>query len=684
MALLYVTSSCTVVQDQLISPNITPESTECLTNTSYSGNTTVTGTASFYKRKLKNKSGAYVLGDPISTPLPIRFAEVQIVDSSGVIVQCGRTDGSGNIKAVDMTGTLNIPDAAGTYTIKVLARSNVTLGGLPGGKPPVIHHTAVKKDIYSNTVHYISTVITSNGSGNYTASMSAAAREVAISQAEYYLPGGAFNIYNDALSLYSYVGQNTGTANLTCLNNKLDIYWLPGFNPAQYIYPKADPGSLSTLSFYNRGYSELYISGGRQNNLSTQDTDHFDDTVILHELGHYLEDACGSMDSPGGSHYGLYRGDARLMWSEGWGNFTGVHMLRNNISLIYPNIVADTVTSDGWRFYLDTKGYDDTGTGSPSVPFSAAGAMMIRLNMTRAGLVTWPDGPAGPEETVTLKSGATRYYDVADSSTNPGEGLLREISIARSLFKGTNTCSTSIYCSGSNNYQNYWSAFSRLSGMGNSNYSFRSASLFWNRFAALNPPSLAAVDNMLNNDEAQQRNNNSVYDMSGSTPWVPYGIKLIKSDSACALKIKPIVNMGLTSGYADDQRFNSHFYTLDLSLLSGVTSINLQAINTTGTAGINHDLIVYREGYKFDEDCSTYGTDNICTSPQKAISSDMVTYDRSTGNSKTVSLSSLNSLSKYLLVVKSYTMPYSNISVGTEYTYTLTDQSGGYLCPGSY
>lgn len=671
--LFYAANSCTIAQDPQANLTQTPESSECTTNTSYSGSSTITGTAGFYKRKLKNKSGNYVLGDPISSTLPIRYAEVQVLNSGGSIVQCGRTDGSGNIKATDMSSTLRIPDVAGTYTIKVVSRGYVTLGesGIPVGKNPVIFHISVKKDIYSNSVHEISATVSSTGSGSYAANMSASARE----NDDANVPGGAFNIYNDILSLYLYVAKNTGTTDITCVNGKLNVYWQAGFNPAQYIYPSASPGSLSPLSFYNRGYSELYISGGRMNALYNQDTDHFDDTVIMHETGHYLEDVCGGMDSPGGSHYGLYRGDPRLMWSEGWGNFIGVHMLRNNVSLIYPNIVSDTSTTDGWRYYLDTKGYDDTISNTTS------GSMLIRINMARAG------STAGAQETVVLSSGATRYYDQVDSTNNPGEGHLREVSIARSLFKGTNSCSSSAYCSGTNYFPQYWLAFEKRSagiGMGKSSYAFRSSVLFWNRLAAVTGTFPAAIDSMLNSDEAQQRDTSSTYDMTGSTPWVPYGIKLAKSGSACTLKIRPIVNAGVTSGYADDQRFNSHFYTLDLSNLSGVSSITMTATNTSGTSGINHDLIIYPIGYNFDEDCSTYGTDNLCTSAQKTTSTQMRSYDRSSGNTKTVSLSSLSSLYKYLLVVKSYTMPYSSITNGTEYTYTLTDQSGGYLCPSSY
>lgn len=52
----------------------------------------------------------------------------------------------------------------------------------------------------------------------------------------------------------------------------------------------------------------------------TADDDGFDDTVMLHELGHYVEDVEGRTDSPGGNHDGSPV-DPRLAWSEGWATY---------------------------------------------------------------------------------------------------------------------------------------------------------------------------------------------------------------------------------------------------------------------------------------------------------------------------------------------------------------------------
>lgn len=658
--------SCTITEYLLEVPK-TPESAECKTNTPYSGNTVITGTAGFYKRMIKSKSGKYVLGNPISTPLPIRYAEIQVLDSTGAIVQCGKTDGAGDIKAYNMSDVLQIPDKEDVYTVRILARTNIRLPQLNGKTTETYFNVSVKQDIYSNAVHSMSSTITTVGPGSYAIALNAAAVESG-SAPDYFLPGGAFNIYNNVLTTYEYINSNTGNTDITCMNNRLNVYWKAGFNPAQYINPKANIGTLPVLSFYNRGYKELFISGGRNGYISNQDTDHFDDTVIIHEVGHYVEDACGAVDSPGDAHYGMYRGDPRLMWSEGWGNFFGVHILRNAGTSLFPGGNTGVLENTNWTYYLDTKGYDNASTSS--------GEQIIRVNLSLAG--------NNPESFLTADG--NRYYDKVDSLNNPGEGHFRELSISRSLFKGTNTKSLCTLCKNQDNFSNYWLAFERRTagnGMGKDIYPFRSSVRFWNRlFNIMGSSAFATIDEVLNSDEAQQRDTT----FTSSTPytWVPYGAKLVKSGT-CSINLSPRkedLTTGTFTNYADDQRFSSHFFMIDPSTLSSVTNIKLTLLSNVGTT-LDLDLILYPLDYDFDEDCVGYTSEyNKCTNPQKAISSQMIRYDRKTGNTgKTISIAGLTVGQKYLLVVKAYTMKTSSIAAGTTYNYTLTDQTGAHLCP---
>jgi len=149
----------------------TPEEELCTTSTTYSTGLIVSGTASFYKRNLDvTKIGAVVtqmtLGAPTTTAIPIRFAEIRVLNSAGQTVQCGKTNSSGALKALDGTADLKIPNTAGTYTVQVMSRANHTLS-VPMGKVAFKYLASVKKDLYSNALYSLSGTVTSTGSGSY-------------------------------------------------------------------------------------------------------------------------------------------------------------------------------------------------------------------------------------------------------------------------------------------------------------------------------------------------------------------------------------------------------------------------------------------------------------------------------------------------------------------------------------
>lgn len=628
-----------------ICSTVIAESSECSSAISPGTSpVTITGSAQFYKRSLQVTTLAsnvtdIVLGAPVSSALPIKYAEVQVLNSSGSVVQCGVTDSNGALKAVDGSSALQIPNSAGTYTVKVLARTNHTLAG---GSGNFKIYSSVKSDICSNAVHSVQTSITSNGTGPITASgLTAYARE---SETSGQIQGGAFNILNNLVATYEYLASNTGTSDLSCLNPKLHIYWQAGFNPAQYIYPDEDPNSLSNISYYLRGYNELYINGGKLGNVSAADTDHFDDAVIIHEIGHRLEDACGKMDSPGGTHNGLFRIDPRLAWSEGWGNFIGAHIFRNKISSINPQASTALSGYDGWLYYLDTEGYKDGST--------ITGYELIRLNLTKPG-----NNPEG-----FVSSGKTYYYDKVDPVANPGEGHFREVSIARALFKFNNTCNATT-CTDTNYFSQVWSAFERITtgiGMGKSTYPFRSSVRFYDRLNAVFSGTMPTViDNVLNTDEAQQRSTSLDYTISGNLTWPAYATKLTPTMSACNLEIRPKNEDATVTNVLSDQRYSDHFYYIDKATsLPSITQISLHTSYVAGTAALSFGLRLYEESYRFESATTNYAS--------------------------SLNVSSLNTSTPYLLNIRAYTAGVT-VSSSTRYTYALTTNNPGeYLCPSSF
>ena len=650
-----------LVEDTLTpsTPATSDETSFCSTETTYSPGVAVSGTAKFRRRGLNLQiSGGIVTsattGAVISTALPIKYAEIRVLNSSGNTIQCGTTNSSGELRALNGTSPLFLPIAAGNYTIEVYARSNYTFASI--GKPSsATLSTAVKEDIYSSTVYKISGTFTSSGFGggaNSPLNLVAQADEATSSKIE----GGAFNLYNDWVTTFEYLTStsNTGSLDVSCLNQRLDMYWKAGFNPATYIDSTVNPNS--TISFYLRDHNELYICGGVLGNVSTKDTDHWDDTVILHEMGHHIENVCGRMDSPGGAHYAQYRIDPRLAWSEAWGNFIGGHILKNNTAKINPDLPA-ALPNGEWLHYNDTVGYRD----NPATQF-AGSAILIRLN----------------------SDGSSAAHDVVDPLMNPGESHTREASIARGLFKGVNTCTN---CGGGIGFDKYWTALgTTINGMGYSTSPFSSSAKFFAKvFAANGNTFSASMTTITTNDEALQRVGSSAFNITAGTSttgtvtanaWPGYGIKLTTNNS-CNQTALQARNADNTFGLESDQRYSNHFYAFRKADLSGVTQIRMVP---NSSCQVDLDLIVFNLGYDYVEDC---GSSTPC-SKASLDGVNSVTHSRSTtmGATEAVTISGLTS-AYYLLNVRGFSSNPNFVPNTTTCVYRLTDQSGNTLCPST-
>ena len=92
----------------------------------------------------------------------------------------------------------------------------------------------------------------------------------------------------------------------------LDVFWSVNNTGATNNFDLT-AGQVSTTSYFP-GISMMFILGD-----VAYDTDEFDDTVVLHEWGHYFEDVLSRSESPGGTHSFGESLDASLAFSEGWG-----------------------------------------------------------------------------------------------------------------------------------------------------------------------------------------------------------------------------------------------------------------------------------------------------------------------------------------------------------------------------
>ena len=313
----------------------------CSNITDYAGGYSITGTAVYEYRADGN--GA------VAGPNPIRFAEIRVTNSAGIVIQCGTTGSSGQF-------SLKLPADDSTVRVTIASRADNNY-----------LKAYVLKDPTSNTFHSLSRVVTLDGSktiGTLTASATGS------------LEGGAFNILDKIADANAFIRAETAGCSATysgCtpfgVAPLVHAYWSPGLNPGAYF-------GLGPLSFYIKGEGELYILGGVNGDVDHSDTDHFDNTIILHEYGHFLEDHYSITDSPGGAHSGNTILDPRLAWGEGWANF-----------------FQAAVTGD--YVYRDTGG---TPEGAPFIYFEE-------------------DLVAGTK----------------DSTTTLGEGNFREFSITRAL-----------------------------------------------------------------------------------------------------------------------------------------------------------------------------------------------------------------------------------------------------------
>lgn len=294
-------------------------------------------------------------------PNPIRYAEVRATDSAGAIVQCGETDADGSF-------AIDLPQNGATYTISVASRAANSANS-----------AYILTNPTDNQFYALSATVTASTDDSSLWLMASATGT---------LEGGAFNILDQILKAQEYVRAQTASCGSTftdCVPFSVAplvyVYWAPGISPGQYF------GISGGISFYLNGQKKLYLLGGLNDDTTSSDMDHFDNSVIIHEYGHFLEDQFASPDSPGGSHNGNSIIDPRLAWGEGWADF-----------------FQAAVT--GSPYYRDTTGTVDCSTSNPT-------------SCTHTSFNEPLDYPGSQDQ---------------PASSPNGEGNFREFSVARILW----------------------------------------------------------------------------------------------------------------------------------------------------------------------------------------------------------------------------------------------------------
>jgi len=112
-------------------------------------------------------------------------------------------------------------------------------------------------------------------------------------------------------------------------------------------------GQIGTSSFtISNGTPVIRILGDENN-----DTDEYDVHVVVHEFGHYFEEALSRSDSIGGPHTQSDRLDARIAFGEGWGNALSGMILED------PVYRDSSFAAQGRGFGINVENNTHTSTG---------------------------------------------------------------------------------------------------------------------------------------------------------------------------------------------------------------------------------------------------------------------------------------------------------------------------------
>lgn len=141
----------------------------------------------------------------------------------------------------------------------------------------------------------------------------------------------------------------------------LTLFWSVSNRPAEPLCPSS--GNIGT-TFYTSGGNisqacepiagGIYVLG----NFEALDTDEFDQHVVAHEFGHYVEAEFSRSDSIGGSHGDGDKLDLRVAFGEGWGNaFAG--MVVNDP--VYRDSFSRMSNDFGFDVEQDDTRFDDGG-----------------------------------------------------------------------------------------------------------------------------------------------------------------------------------------------------------------------------------------------------------------------------------------------------------------------------------
>ncbi|HEY7640870.1 MAG TPA: hypothetical protein VH814_14180 [Steroidobacteraceae bacterium] len=277
---------------------------------------------------------------------PAREVTVQAIASAGgTVLATGTTDTSGNY-------SLSVPANTDLF---IRARAEM----IKTGTAPTWNFS-VRNNTNSDALYAVDGAAATSGTANSTRDLNAPSGFGAINYTGE-RAAAPFAILDTVFKAKELVLTATPAAAFPALS----LFWSEDNRPTagRFCPNDGDIGTSSYIVFTGNETDQcsppatnpdgIYILG----DFSVGDTDEFDESVLAHEFGHYVEDQFGRSDSIGGEHGGSTTlVDLRVAFGEGWGNAFS-SMVRND------PIYRDSFGGVDQDFQLDLESDDPNNEG---------------------------------------------------------------------------------------------------------------------------------------------------------------------------------------------------------------------------------------------------------------------------------------------------------------------------------
>ena len=220
--------------------------------------------------------------------VPVRFALIEVREEDLIaddVQEYGITDANGNY-------SFEFCDNDGLFddTLELYVRLYASIYEQKDGFEIVY----VEDSSYIDEMYYYDSTIFSSGGGDFDVSMDLDTTQ-----------SGPFNIADTIFEAWTFWKESGGASDGdNAVDITAEVHWEPGY---------VDYGTLNT--YYDQAQEEITIG-------TVRDPDTWDDSSIIHEYGHMIEDNYSCDESLGGSHnFTDILDDEEFAWSEGYQNY---------------------------------------------------------------------------------------------------------------------------------------------------------------------------------------------------------------------------------------------------------------------------------------------------------------------------------------------------------------------------